>query len=208
MKIYIIDTETTGLMGLPIDKVLQIGITSLDLSTGDIDLCYEANLKFTAEEKDRYECYYGPIWLFDKGFVSPNVFANGKSCVVVKGEISKIIDGQTITSYNTAFDFDKFLYRDPWNLNLRTNTSFDIADLATTYIKNDIVSLRRCALMTNIKGKIARHLLSNPDRRVHMIDAYRYLCRDDPAGLNGEQRHTALADAYLEAHILKAILCR
>lgn len=126
---------------------------------------------------------------------------------MVKNEIINILDGQMITAYNTAFDFEKFLFSPPWGLDHYCKYAFDIADLATAYIGNEL-HYKNITSFSGIRWKVARQLLTNQSGRIHMIDAYRYLCPENPADLQGEQTHTALHDAIMEAHILRAILCR
>lgn len=201
MKIFVIDTETTGLMGAPYDSVLEVGIASVDLADGRISREYNAIIEFNEEKMARYISHFGNPWIFERKHMLKREVYNGTPESVVIREVKDIVGGHLITSYNTAFDLNKFLYKRPWNLKEWTRCPFDLADLATKYVKECIDKPR--PYESGIEGKISRQMLANPTSRIHMIDAYHCLIGKTP-----EQTHRAIDDAMMEAEILARILCK
>lgn len=211
MKIYVIDLETTGLMGHPYDKILQIGIASLDLTSGEVVKEFDRTIYYDKAMAKNYEGRYGATpWIFREGHLTIEQCERGVPLWKTYADFIPLIEGKLVTSYNTKFDFDKFLDFVPIRIKTRSKCLFDIADLATEYIKSELYPPRKFIEIKGVCGKVARQFLENPERRVRMFDAYRLLCPDDPAGVerNGiiTQTHNAADDALQEAYILKAVL--
>lgn len=211
MKIYVIDLETTGLYGAPIDSILEIGIASVDLATGSIAEEYSAIIRQDPSDLDHYTRRYGTPWIFEKGLMTREEVINGKEEDVVSREVRDIIYQSAVTAYNVPFDFGRFLYRsESWNF-IREDCwiPFDIADLVKAnltrgYSPEDLVSL---IALPGLRGDIYQSLSRNPDRRVHMWDAYRIYCPHDAMRVS-VQSHRAIEDAICEASIVKELLCR
>lgn len=98
---------------------------------------------------------------------------------VVK-EVSEIVSGKEVTSYNVGFDFGKFLYQEPWNIRDIVTRRIDIMKLATSkvYELADSDSIED----KNLQERLLREREESyyPDKWVRSIDAYRVLCLEDP----------------------------
>ena len=107
-NVLVLDIETTGLNGYEKgDKVLSVGIVRLDPETMKLYPVFYSAVWQYLDEKDR-EC-----WLFRKGHMDPEEVTNSIFGNVPAAEIiADIIEDEFVTTYNTAFDLDKFL--DPW----------------------------------------------------------------------------------------------
>lgn len=205
--VLIIDIETTGLRGLPIDRVLEVGICEYDECERTITPIYGEIIRYEDMDgfKVHYESFYNePMFIFDEGHLTvEDCMYAAKSLDTVVEDVRGIVHGDTITSYNTNFDFNKFLYHEPWGLDEITLRPFDIMVMATRHVKemamNDRVEDKE------LQDRMLRMWENNPDRWIRSLDAYRSLCPDDPIGLSGVQSHRALDDAIMEAHILDAI---
>ena len=201
----IIDTETTGLVGYPMDRVLEIGIAEMDEKTFEVKPVYNALVKYADQEEyfAKYKENRGPIWVFDNTDMTPEMIAEeGKGVSEVVDDVRNIVSGKCVTSYNVPFDFGRFLYYDPWNLSEICKVPFDIMDEATFAVRNR-------AENDKIENKaLADRLLWEwedfPEKWLRSADAYAALCPEDPAGI-GEQKHRALDDAIQEAYILAAV---
>lgn len=206
--ILIIDTETTGLEGYPRDRVLEIGIA--ELKEGSVKLVYSEIIR------------YPDIVDFDRKYVNPNgsegiwIYRNSdlriddtlnaaKDVEIVVAEVREIVSGREVTSYNVGFDFEKFLYHEPWNLRGIVERKIDIMKLATSRV------YELCEADFLDDKELQERLLSEreesyyPEKWVRAIDAYRALCPEDPMGLGG-MRHRAIDDAVMERYILRYIL--
>lgn len=194
----IIDTETTGLKGGPQDLVVEIGICSLDESTGKIEPVYSEIVRYPdIMEREKVR----PSWVFANTDLTPeSVLTAPKDAATVAEEVRDIVVAHNVTSYNVPFDFHKFLFKEPWNLRELVRIPYDIMDLATAEV-------RRRAENGLIPDKaLQSRLLSDwsvqPDKWVRSLDAYKVLCPEDPAGRHGKQSHRALDDTIMEAHVL------
>lgn len=214
--IYIVDLETTGLMGWPTDHILEVGIAKLDLDTGEIDEVYERVCNPGEWHLMRYRDKYGEPWIFKNGYMTQSEVKDvGLSLGTIMREVERILfSGEYVTSYNVAFDFDKFLLKNPFVIYDRGPIiPFDIADLATRTIKAKLCNyqepqwlLAGWGKIPPVEQRILEGLCINPERRIRAIDAYCYLCPDDPLKLAGREAHRALKDALMEAHILRSVL--
>ncbi len=201
----IIDTETTGLAGYPMDRVLEIGIAEMDEKSFEVNPVYSALVKYA--DQDEYFAKYkenrGPIWVFDNTDMTPEMIAEeGKDVSEVVDDVRNIVSGKAVTSYNVPFDFRKFLMHDPWKLKGICTIGFDIMDSATARV----YELVRKGWMEDkdLRERLINDWEEFPGKWVRSADAYKILCPDDPAHI-GNQTHRALDDAIMEAHILSAL---
>ena len=102
-------------------------------------------------------------------------------------DVRLILDGNVAASYNEGFDFDKFLFKSPWNVD--------------------------CALAPDIMLRAHRlidgdHLFSDGSSWPKLETTYRGLCPDDPAHLDGPQAHRALSDAVVASYVMLALIGR
>ena len=108
-NIIVIDLETTGLDGYKKgDRIVEIGAANVDFQRKTVTPIFGHPIyhdKLTSEQEDSFifheghmipeECYHSPI-------------DEEKAAMI----LATILDGEYVTSYNTEFDLDKFIY--PW----------------------------------------------------------------------------------------------
>ena len=140
--ILVLDTETTGLKGARydddpfvdpffkrsaleffddsrIDKldwskygdlVVDVGITEVSLRDHTVKEVYSAIVGYdistwTEEMKTS--------WIFENTDLTVEQVAAGKPFSEVRREVSKLVKGRFLTTYNVQYDLDKFLYKFP-----------------------------------------------------------------------------------------------
>ena len=207
--VLIIDTETTGLRGIPEDRVLEIGIAEYDGDSGNISPVYSEMIRYDDIVEFDSE-YVNPdgsrgIWIYRNSDMRIEDTLNAeKDLDTVMREVREIVSGKEVTSYNVKFDFGKFLYQEPWNIRNIVTRKIDIMKLATTkvYELADTDSIGDKGLQERLLRE--REDSPHPEKWVRSIDAYRVLCPEDPMGLEG-MRHRAIDDAVMEGWILKAL---
>ena len=108
-NIIVIDFETTGLNGYEAgDRIVEIGAANVDFQRKKVEPIYGHPVHYdrlTKEETDSF--------IFHEGHMAPadcyrSPIDDEKSAMI----LATILDGEYVTSFNTEFDFDKFLY--PW----------------------------------------------------------------------------------------------
>ena len=208
--VLIIDTETTGLRGIPEDRVLEIGITEYDGDSGNISPVYSEMIRYDdiVEFDSKYVNPDGSrgIWIYRNSDMRIEDTLNAaKDLDTVVKEVRNIVSGKEVTSYNVGFDFDKYLDLEPWSLKDIAARKMDIMKLATTkvYELADSDSIEDKGLQERLLRE--REESYYPEKWVRSIDAYRALCPEDPMGLEG-MRHRAVDDAVMEGWILRTLL--
>lgn len=197
----IIDTETTGLTGYPVDRVLEVGICEL---TDDMEVVPVYNALINYPDIRSFCEKNGPIWVIENTDMTIEALEGspvGISDAVA--QVRDILEGKEATSYNVPFDFGRFLDRRPWDIRSCCSVPYDIMDLATRRVH----SMADSDLIAD--KKLQRRLLADwdiwPDKWIRSIDAYCALCPGDPVHRAGSQSHRALDDAVQEAYILKSL---
>ena len=109
-NIIVIDLETTGLEGYKDgDRIVEIGAVNVDFKRKTVTPIYGHPVSYdsplTPAGRDS--------WIFKEGHMSPEECERSpmdeeKSAMI----LATILDGEYVTSYNTEFDLDKFVY--PW----------------------------------------------------------------------------------------------
>lgn len=184
MRILVVDTETTGLDGcLCGDKV--VGIVRVDTEGKTVKPVYSEIVgydisEWTEKQKD--------AWIFRNSDLTLDQVASGKPVEEVVEDVHGFLDGSVAASYNEAFDFSKFLQRRPWNV--RCHLAPDIMLRAHRLVDGDI------------------DFEDGSTSWPRLEKAYRELCPDDPADLNGPQAHRALSDAVVASHVMLALIGR
>ena len=182
--IYVIDTETTGLNGAPVDHVVDIGIAAVDPSTGEVWPVYQSLVGYNVSEwddahRDAWVFCHTDLRLCDIGAAPP--------LDDVRFQVAGILAAERVTSYNVPFDFGKFLNRPPWSLSKVYDLAPDIMEACTPVVADR----------------------SHPgSKHPRLINSYGALCPDDPAGLAGTQRHRAQSDALAAAYVLRELISR
>lgn len=113
-EIYIVDLETTGLIGCPEDIIVEIGVCKTVFSENEVELIYSSvvGLDATFESIKKYET----SWIFKNSNLKISDIVSAPKQEEVSSELREILKDNYVTSYNTDFDFHKFLFRNPWNM--------------------------------------------------------------------------------------------
>jgi DNA polymerase III alpha subunit (gram-positive type) len=106
----VLDAETTGLNGYPQDKVLSICIYEIN-QKNEISEILTRVINYDIKDPLIYQS-----WIVQNGYLTLDEIANGYPESQVVSEVQEALKGKKWSSYNTAFDYDKFLQFDPWNL--------------------------------------------------------------------------------------------
>lgn len=210
--VLVIDIETTGLKGYPKDRVLEIGFCEYCPITGEITPVYNSLIRY--DDIVEFDAEYinddgsRRCWIYrNSDMALEDTLHAEKSLDEVVSEVRELVKGKLVTSYNTDYDFGKFLFHEPWNLQDCCIVPYDIMDLATNVVKQmyeqgevpegDLLDYCRSKKWDSDEKFI---------RSVRAIISYRLLCPDDPASRNGVQSHRAMDDAIQEAWILKRVV--
>lgn len=113
MKILVLDTETTGLKGNPVDFVIEISICEVDTNNKSVDVLYDSLVGY-----DVYQWNFDPkfCWIFEFTDLKPDDLLKAPSLWKVISDVRSIVNDRIVTSYNTEFDFYRFLDNYPWLL--------------------------------------------------------------------------------------------
>ncbi len=114
MKIFVVDTETTGLDGAHGgDRIVEIAICEVDTELGTIQKVYESIVGHDTKEWDEWK---KDAWIFQNSDLTLEKVEKGPPANDVIKEVRKILDDKNVTSYNTGFDWHLFLELEPWNI--------------------------------------------------------------------------------------------
>lgn len=184
-NVIVLDIETTGLDGIQKgDKVLSVGIVRLDLETMKLYPIFYSAVWQYLDEKDR-EC-----WLFKNGHMDPKEVTNSIFGKVSAAEIiADIIEDEFVTTYNTAFDLDKFL--DPW--------MDKVASVAKLYLRAPCI-MKACTQVP----EIPRTMHEDGSYWPSLLSSYVKL--RDPKEIR--QTHNALDDAMMAGEVLLELIRR
>lgn len=185
MRVFVVDTETTGLCGCDRgDRVVDIGIVEVDTERGTVMPVYSEIVGYDVSgwSEDQKNA-----WIFSHSDLTLDMVARAEPLEEIARDVRLILDGNVAASYNEAFDFDKFLFKSPWNVD--------------------------CALAPDIMLRAHRlvdgdHIFSDGSSWPKLETAYRGLCPDDPAHLDGPQAHRALSDAVVASYVMLALIGR
>lgn len=169
-KILIVDIETTGFQSD--DEIVEIGIVSLDINTGEKEIIYDqvfCPLFMSSVEID--DC-----WIVQRGYITTDEILEGANILNHLVEIQDIISAYPlgITAYNNAFDF-KFLQK----------TGF--------YIKNKLPCPMKLSRPI-VKALDKRNKIKNPS----VMEAYYFLFPDSEY----VEQHRGADDAFHEADVV------
>lgn len=184
--ILVLDTETTGLNGGPRDAVVDIGISEVDLNAGTVKDVYSSIVGYDITGWSDSMCH---SWIFENTDLTVEDVAAAKPFEIVKKEVLKIIRGRWLTTYNTKFDLDKFLYKEPWSI--RPNTFLRCRDIM--YSATEVCKL----------PPLDKRLDGHEYRFPRLDYAYEKILEGrDPAGIHGVQDHRALSDTRVAGHLM------
>ncbi len=120
-EIFVIDTETTGLNSFPSDFILEIGIVKVDLEKREAKRVFSSCINWFSlvKNKSEYKQLERKInssWIIENSSLTLQDIKKSPGVNEIVQHVSKILDNKIVTSYNTQFDFWKFLNKDPWKL--------------------------------------------------------------------------------------------
>ncbi|NCA74558.1 MAG: 3'-5' exonuclease [Gammaproteobacteria bacterium] len=179
-EIYVLDTETTGLKGIPMDHVVDIAIASANIETGEVKPIFQSvvgyDIRYWTESARK-------AWVFENTDLTLMDVQRAPRVRDVAKQVLDLLKGHPVTSYNVSFDFGKFLYSRPWDL-------YDKIILAYDPMK---AAAQVCKLPPKFEGADYKW--------PSLQHAYQTICPDDPAGMNGGQDHRAMSDAIMAAYL-------
>lgn len=195
MEIYVVDIETTGLDGSPKDHVIEIAIMRINLLTKNIHQIYHELIHY---DISTWSEELKEAWIFKQGYIKlEEIMKAEKNLFTVINEVQQILTNKTIAAFNNEFDFEKFLKKEPWNINLeksKTKIAPCIMVAASEYLlirskkrrmRRKIVNLGEAK--KNLLNEEAESLLNNKELE-EKIKQY--------------SMHRANYDAFYEACIL------
>ena len=177
--LYLIDTETTGLRGFPVDHVVDVGVCRIDLSAGSFEPVYSS---IVGHDVSLWNRNLRESWIFENSDLTLSDVASAPPVASIADDLNNILSGEFVTSYNVDFDFRKFLRHDPFFMHSYVAKVLPDPMLAATPVL-----------------KIAG---SNGYKWPRLEEAYSSLCPDDPAGIGCHQDHRALSDAKVASCVL------
>ena len=186
-NILVLDIETTGLDGIQKgDKILSIGIVTVNVNNKTVMPTFYAPIYQELEPKDR------EAWIFRKKHmdVSEITGAPWDEWLVAR-LVARMIDGMMVTTYNTAFDLDKFL--DPW-----LDAVFQ--DDAPFYFRAPCL-MRASAQVP----EIPRTMHEDGSCWPSLKSTYYQICEERQAGI---RTHHALNDAIIAGQVMLALMER
>lgn len=172
LNLYVLDTETTGLQGAPIDSVVEIGIARVDIDRCKVYPEWTRIINAPLTEQQKKEA-----WVFNNTDLTPDdCLSSPHFTGNVADELNMIYSGEPFTAYNREFDFDKFLNKDPWNFH-------------AGYLPCLMEITRQCLNVTGrwLKAQEAYDILC-PDNPAQLPE--------------GREQHRALSDAVCEGWIM------
>lgn len=131
-EIYVVDTETTGLDGYPKDLILEITITKVNLEKQSIEIVYDSVLGYDTKIWDHW---LRDAWIFHNSTLKIEDVQKARSSSLIVPEIQEILKGKVVTSFNVEYDFDQFLYHEPFNLKGDVTVPFCLMLLSTNECK-------------------------------------------------------------------------
>lgn len=181
--ILVLDTETTGLTGGPHDLVVDVGICEAVLSADTVTDVYSSIVGYDVTEWSDEMCR---AWIFENTDLTVDMVAAAKPFRLVRQEVARLLKGRYVTCYNVQYDLDKFLYREPWNLQRQFLEARDIMFSASDLCK-----------LPAMDPRVKEYRYPKLDYAYeHLMDG------QDPAGIHGKQDHRALSDARVAAHLM------
>jgi DNA polymerase-3 subunit epsilon len=112
-EIYVIDTETTGLTGYPEDYVLEISIVKVDIVKNSLEVVFD---EVVGHDTKNWNDYLRNAWIFGNSSLTLEMVQKAEKIEIISEKVREILKDKQITSFNTSYDLNKFLYKNPWNL--------------------------------------------------------------------------------------------
>lgn len=177
--IYVLDTETTGLKGYPYDHVVDVAVCRVSLQDGTVEEVFSSVVGHDVASWDQAT---KGAWIFENTDLTLEMVADAPPLADVAAELRNILQGCFVTSFNVDFDFQKFLFHPPWDLE--------------PHISLTPCIMKRSMPICAIPGTYDRYKFPR------LQEAYDMIVPGDPAGIRGHQSHRALSDAVMASYVL------
>jgi DNA polymerase-3 subunit epsilon len=178
-EVLVIDTETTGLKGAPIDKVVDIAVCRVTLGSDKVDVIYSS---VVGHDTSTWGSELRRSWIFENTDLTLEMVNKAPAEAQVIKEVTDILKDANVTSFNFAYDFNKFLYLEPWSL------------------RDRFVPFKCIMEASKVVCKLPG--LYEDYKWPKLGEAYSMIVKGDPANVNGIQAHRAQSDAVIASHIL------
>lgn len=178
-EIFLIDTETTGLEGYPFDYVVDVGIVRVDFDSKEVSDVFSS---IVGHDVRNWSEYTKSAWIFKNSDLSIEDVMLAPCVELIASQLRGILDGKSVTSYNTAFDFNKFLLHPPYLLD----------ESVCKFARDPMVAATNVCSIPGIRGF----------KWPKLEEAYALICPEDPVGIRGKQDHRALSDARVAGHVV------
>ena len=108
-NVMVIDFETTGLDGIEKnDRILSVGVARVDLEQNKVVPVFQTPIWYHNLSEKQSES-----WIFEHGYMKgSDIYNSPFDEWKVARILYTLLEDQLVTSYNTEFDLDRFLY--PW----------------------------------------------------------------------------------------------
>ena len=184
-EIYVVDTETTGLDGFPEDVIVEIAVCKVDTEKKTVDVIYDSIVGHGVKSWDHLRKH---AWIFGNSDLALVDVSKATPQKDVVKKVREILKDKYVTSFNTDYDFTRFLCCDPWDLYEVVKDICNCIMLSATPV-------------CGIEGYYGEY------KWPRLEEAYAILCKDNPAKVK-DQPHRALSDTLMASHVLLSLIDR
>ncbi|MDD4244970.1 MAG: hypothetical protein PHI62_02215 [Candidatus Methanomethylophilaceae archaeon] len=110
--IFVIQVIPTGPDGYPKDGVAEVGIASVDLDSGEIRSVYQNRIRHEPGSLDESKIEY----LENNSGMKASDLADADPADSVVKEVKDILKGGTVTSFDVANVFYRYMIPEPWDI--------------------------------------------------------------------------------------------
>lgn len=110
--LFVVQVISTGPDGYPRDGVAEVGIASVDLSSGEVRSVYQNRVRHGPGALDEAKVQY----LEENSCLRPSDLADADPADVVAAEVRNILKGRTVTSFDVANVFLRYMIPNPWDI--------------------------------------------------------------------------------------------
>jgi len=185
LEIYVLDTETTGLDGFPTDHIVDVAVCRVRPYRDTVEPVLST---VVGHDISTWSQNQREAWIFQNTDLTLEQVAKATPAPFVTAELRSMLENRMTTSFNVGFDFDKFLFHEPWRL-------------------REAVHLTPCIML---RAMPVCKLPGTYDvyKWPKLQQAYDMLVDGDPADIGEEQKHRAMEDAVMASHVLLELIRR
>ncbi|NLN72338.1 MAG: hypothetical protein GX137_06090 [Thermoplasmatales archaeon] len=110
--LFVVQVISTGPDGYPEDGVAEVGIASVDLITGDVRSVYQNRIRYEPGSLDEVKMQY----LEENSCIRASDLADADPADIVAAEVRNILKGRTVTSFDVANVFLRYMVPNPWDM--------------------------------------------------------------------------------------------